>query len=411
MEFLEILENIQSDLSTSRAIFNGEEGASVNSRRNIVRGRRDPIAYKKQLLEAVKFVEKIKTGKLHPSLFQEVMTTSDFPILFGDILDRTLLAKYETLEPGWAAYARRVVVNDFREAELIPPILGADAVLDVVPEADQYPDAGLEEQERTRWKVQKFGRRVPFSWETIINDNLGQLNDIPERLALAARRTEHRQVTSLFIGTSGPASSMYSNGNKNIVNTTNGASVDNPPLSILGLEDAMLVLSKMVDESGYPIVRSVITLVVPPALEIRAMNILNATEVETTQERLGGNPNTGTNGENRLRLRNWMSGSLRVVVDPYIPVLANSANGNTTWFLFAEPNTSREAIRIGFLRGHESPEIWMKSPNAVRVGGGDVGPMSGDFDTDSIEYRIRHVLGAVKVDPKATVASNGSGSS
>jgi hypothetical protein len=52
----------------------------------------------------------------------------------------------------------------------------------------------------------------------------------------------------------------------------------------------------------------------------------------------------------------------------------------------------------------------MKSPNAVRVGGGPVSPLSGDFDTDAVEYRVRHVTGVTLVDQKATVASNGSGS-
>jgi hypothetical protein len=34
--------------------------------------------------------------------------------------------------------------------------------------------------------------------------------------------------------------------------------------------------------------------------------------------------------------------------------------------------------------------------------------MDGDFDTDSIEYKVRHVLGGSVIDPKFAVASNGS---
>jgi hypothetical protein len=83
----------------------------------------------------------------------------------------------------------------------------------------------------------------------------------------------------------------------------------------------------------------------------------------------GGNPDVSSSGYNELQIKNWMAGRLKVVVDPYIPVIATT-HGDTSWFMFADPNYSREAIRIGFLRGHETPEIWMKSPNAVRVGGG-----------------------------------------
>jgi hypothetical protein len=66
---------------------------------------------------------------------------------------------------------------------------------------------------------------------------------------------------------------------------------------------------------------------------------------------------------------------------------------------------------MAFLRGWEDPAVFIKSANARRVGGGgDIDPLDGDFDTDSVAYKVRHVLGTAVVDPKATVASNGSGS-
>jgi len=34
----------------------------------------------------------------------------------------------------------------------------------------------------------------------------------------------------------------------------------------------------------------------------------------------------------------------------------------------------------------------------------------GDFETDSIIYKVRHVIGGVAEDPKMTAGSNGSGS-
>jgi hypothetical protein len=62
------------------------------------------------------------------------------------------------------------------------------------------------------------------------------------------------------------------------------------------------------------------------------------------------------------------------------------------------------------LRGHAEPEIFIKEPNARRVGGGIVNPMDGDFETDSVEYKLRHVFGGSILDPKMSVGSNGSGS-
>ena len=54
------------------------------------------------------------------------------------------------------------------------------------------------------------------------------------------------------------------------------------------------------------------------------------------------------------------------------------------------------------LAGHERPEICMKASNKVSVGGGDVGPMTGDFETDNIFYRVRDVFGCNRLDWRAT---------
>lgn len=405
-EFLAVLESFRSDDAGLKKMFNisAEEGSPVRGRRV-----QNTPRYKVAVAEAATFLGEIVSGRRPAHQLLEVMTTSDFPLLFGDILDRSVLAAYIEWPSLWASIAKRTTVADFRDAKIYPPTWGADSVLDRVEQVEEYPDAAVYEQTPITWHVNKYGRKVPFSWESILNDDLDMLKDIPVRLGRAARRTEADLVTSLYVGTTGPLSTMYHNDYANIVNTANGASSNNPVLGIVGLQDAFTVLHKMLDESGQPIMREVLTLVVPPALEVTAKNILNAVELRATQLRAGGSPDNGSGlGYQELAVANWMRNRVNLVVDPYIPLKATSSNGNTSWFLFADPSYSREAIRIGFLRGHETPEIWMKSPNAVRVGGGAINPLDGDFDTDSITYRIRHVVGAVKIDPKATVASNGS---
>lgn len=118
--------------------------------------------------------------------------------------------------------------------------------------------------------------------------------------------------------------------------------------------------------------------------------------------------NGGTSNQ-KVTAANWVRNRMTLVVDPYIPVVAGT-NGNTSWFLFADPMVSRPALEIGFLAGYQEPAIFIKEPNARRVGGGAVNPLDGDFDSDSIEYKIRHVFGGARMDGRATVASNGSGS-
>jgi hypothetical protein len=100
---------------------------------------------------------------------------------------------------------------------------------------------------------------------------------------------------------------------------------------------------------------------------------------------------------------------VRLSVNPYISAIANSANGNTSWFLFGNPDVGRPALEVGFLRGYETPGLYEKAPNTMRVGGA-VDPMLGDFDTQERRYKGMLIIGGTRLDGRATVASNGSGS-
>lgn len=406
-DFLELIERVAAGEADAQRLY-ADEGQSLRGVRMVLSRRPD---YPRMLAEAATLWSDVLGGRKPTWRLQEALTTSDFPLLTADIIDRQMLAKYREWVPTWPAYAARRTVRDFRTVKEFPPAYGADLRLDAVKEQAEYPEVTLTEQAALTWSVQKYGRRIAFSWEAIINDDLQQLMDIPGRFAMAARRTESRFVVDLFVDVNGPHASFYTVGNKNQIVVANGAATANPPLSIAALQDAFKVLANMKDEQGEPIFIDAVTLVVPPALEIVARNILNAIQLEITTAAAGGAPpNPATAGEQRLIVQNWMRNKLTLVVDPYIPMVASTANGNTSWFLFANPNEGRPAIRLGFLRGHEEPEIFMKSSNAVRVGGGPTDPMDGDFETDTVQWKVRHVLGGVRMDPKMTVASNGSGS-
>ena len=402
MEFLETLETIRGEHADIARMFGGE-GQRSPSRRGAV----DP-AYSRRLLEATTFVAEVLEGRRPTHHMQEAMTTSDFPILFGDILDRQVLAAYKEREGTWQGVAKKRIVRDFRGVKLFKPLTGAAGTLDEVGELAEYPEEAVSEQEPQTITVRKFGRRMAYSWEAGVNDDLDLLRELPTRMGRAARRTENYMATREYATSTGPSSVLYSVGNKNIV-------TGNPALSINGLTTALQVFGNQVNEDGDPIEHEAITLVVPPALEVTANNILNATALEITQQ--GGIPDVkdttsspSATGEVRLLVANWISKRIKVLVNPLLPLI-DTTYGNTAWYLFADPNSDREALVMAFLRGWDTPAVFIKSPNARRVGGGgDVDPLDGDFDTDAITYKVRHVIGSAKVDPKATVASQGDGS-
>lgn len=359
------------------------------------RQRRSTPQYNAMFLEAARLHERVIAGDRYARLqFSEAMTTSDFPLLFGDILSRQLLGYYSVLPVQWDMTARRGRVNDFRVVKRFT-VDGAEGVLTRVAEQAEYPAASLTEG-KYEYQVQKYGRRIPLSWEAIINDDLDSFARIPERLALAARRTEEHFATSLYVGTGGPDSTYFSVGNANILTS-------NPVLNIGNLQAAITQMNNQVDDDGAPIYIGQYVLEVPPSLEVVANNLVNAIQVLAAN---GGGDGTGND---QLTVSNWLSGRLRVFVNPWLRILDGTANDATTWYLWASPGEGRPAKEVGFLAGHEAPQLFMKSPNATRVGGGLIDPMDGDFDTDSVEWKTRMVIGGVLMDPKMALVSNGSG--
>jgi hypothetical protein len=370
------------------------EGRSIGGTR--ARNNGNP-KYNTLFLEAARLYERVLSGNRYAGQqFVEAMTTSDFPLLFGDVLERQLLGFYQTRAVNWQLTTRRSRVRDFRTVKRFTTD-GARGVLPRVAEMANYPAVSVTE-DSYEYNVAKYGQRVPFSWEAMINDDLDALADMPQRLALGARRTEERFQTDLFVNSTGPDATFFSVGNDNIVSS-------NPALSITGLQDAIELLNNKTDADGAPIYIGEYVLEVPPALEVVANNLVNAVQIWAAD---GGGDGTG---QNQLQVNNWLAGRLKIKVNPWLPIVDVSANKNTTWYVFASPGEARPAMEMGFLIGHETPEMFMKAPNALRIGGGGmVDPMAGDYDSDGLEYKIRHVLGGTLMDPKMAVASNGSGS-
>jgi hypothetical protein len=395
-EFQEIAEAIEAEAAEVGATMARLANDPADGRR--LRGMRS-ARFLEGMGYAAKLYQDVLGGKRRWYVLKEAMTTSDFPLYMAGVLDRGLLGVYTETPSTWQAYCSKGLVRDFRTKEEYA-FDGLEGVLLEVKQQAEYPEAALAETRYT-WAVKKYGRRVPFSWEAYINDDLEAFGTIPSRLAHAARRSEDKFATQLHVDANGPLAAFYSTANKNRIHSENFGTVANPPLSIAALQQAYGVISKFVDADGEPILFDRAILEVAPGLEVTANNIVNALQIVATEA--GGTTNQV------IWARNWMAGRLSVVVNPYIPIVASSANGQTTWFLHGAPGEGRPAFRMGFLRGYEAPGLYIKSANSRRAGGGDVDSFEGDFDTDSIEQKIRAVFGGTRLDPKASVASNGSG--
>lgn len=362
---------------------------------------------------------------------REALSISDFPNLFGDIIDRAVLANYRETPYMWNLIAKQSQVADFRPVKRFRVDYGT-GVLDKVEMGGAYWERKLADNAAAgatgqaagaantagyySYSLAKYGARMPFFWETFVDDDLNALKDTPARFGRAARRSEEKFVTSLFANNT----TFFNAANFNNTVVSVGAyTTTNPQLSITALAQAMLLMSKQRDKDGEPIEIEAVTLVVPPALKVTAQNILNA-------DYFWANDQGGTIGSDgslqRLNVANWAKNIVRLAVNYYLPIVDGS-HGDTGWYLFANPEGGRPALEFGKLRGHETPELFMKTPNSTAIGEGSMGPgmgvagtgsmgnpMEGDFDTDAVHYKVRHVFGGVTIDPIMAMYSNGSGS-
>ena len=359
-----------------------------------------PEGYEQRLKETIDLLTNAKglPPHKHEYLMREALTTSDFPYLFGDVLDRQVLASYKAVDPVWKAFVRMGTVP-----RIFPQvggyrfgITGGDQHLEEVGEKGEYL-ASERDEKRYPVSVKKYGRQFDISWEALINDDLGALKDTPTRFAMAAARTEHRLVTGTYVAdaiadSTHAAGFLYDSTVGDVINL--GAL----PLTIQNLEDTCEAMAAFTDVNGEPIMNRAKYLVVGPGLEFTARQILtSATKMWLDHVTLAA---AGPATIFPMPTNNVISQyGLQLIVDPYIPVFA--PNALLSWFLFADPKDIA-ALECDYLVGHERPEICMKASDKVNIGGGEISPMAGDFATDNVFYRVREVFGCSKLEWRAT---------
>jgi len=341
----------------------------------------------KAIKEAADLWKRVFDGDIRAAVVvREALSTSDlFVSATGDVLDRELLTQYTALTAEWAGFATRTVVRNFKPKKLID-ILGGRTGLERVPELTAYPGAVADNREYSI-AVAKFGRQFGFSWEAMINDDLDELMQIPDTFGQAAALTEDAAALALIADvTTGVPNAAYFKDYSAVdgyVGTGLDTTAVTEALTEEDLQAAVTAIKQRKDFEGNIIPSGPLILVVGPANEFTARRILNATEVRTT---IGG---VTTLEPNPLK------GAVELVVLSRLAGLA--------WFVLPKPTTAaRPALGVAFLRGFETPDIRVKNG-----AGNGRSPEDGDFDDDSVRYRVRHVTGAAALDPTHTYASTG----
>lgn len=380
---------------------------------DVMAGTQDPFLLREALYPRHTYaLQEIQAQYPGVVRLSETMSVTDFgAYLTTDILDRMLYGYWDITGIPNMALVKKVPLRDFRTVKRFTIDGGVTPFEKQGSPAAPPPERALAPNAPITYAPDLYQGMMSINWRAIVNDDLGIFNDLVQRLAASWNLTVWKAITSLYVASTGPHTSLYNSTFGNIINQANGASVNNPPLDFQGLIDADTVLSKMLSPDSQPMIHTGTKyLWYGPALETTAKALLAALSADISVG--GGTVNSDGFPSQRLRVSpSYVTGGLVPILDKYIPIVCTTSGvKNTMWGITFDPNVQpRPSIEFGQLRGFESPQVYQKAPNTMRAGGG-VDPSLGDFLTMDSDYKAITVFGGTQVDGRSTVASTGQGS-
>lgn len=274
-------------------------------------------------------------------------TTSDFPTIVGNVLNKSLLKGYSEFPYTANLWTSVGSINNFNPA--VKTGLGSFGLLELVPEGDEYK-AGTINELSAQMQLEKFGKTFGITWEMFINDDVGAMMRIPMKMGQAARRTLETAVYTLL--------------NDNVL-VQDGTAL----FTVAHLNGAASTLDAAALTAGIAAMKNQQTaagenaglvpqyLVVPPALEFTARALVKDTKDGGGQNELGG--------------------IVEVIVSPFITT-------GTAWYLVANSAFS-DTAEIAYLRGQTEPQLFSEP----------------GFQIDGTKYKVRHVYDAAILDHRA----------
>ena len=352
----------------------------------------EKLAYMKDLYEGTVQGDKRKSLDL-----VETMTTSDGPLNFAHLVNLNNLADYDEAPRTWSQIATTRGVSDFRDVvfyslsrEWEGGVLGDGDprhVSPIVPEGVAYPYAHLAGETYAGNRLVKRGFKVGLSWEMFINDPTGYVRALPDEIRNVALDTEEYEVYNALISGVGAAQKIAA-----ATNPDGTTVVADNPLTRAALIAAIAQLGQREINGRKVVITGGYNLIVAPGQRANAeFQINNMLLLDT---KVGTNPaqTFGNAGYNPLS-------GITVIESEYVTGAA--------WYLLPKPGQRRPVLELGRLIGQEAPELRVANFTGTALTGNSVGPFSGSFDNDSIDFRVRQVVKGLIWTKELVVWSDG----
>lgn len=294
-------------------------------------------------------------GEREGMLRRAFHSTSDFPLLFENAMNRTLASRYATQAPTYRAIARQRTYSDFRDHSTVR--VGDFPTLQPVDQEAGEIKAGSFSESRERTRVVPYGVRVTLSRQMLVNDNLSGLQQILNDRGMAVARFEDATFYAMMLSASGAGPTLQETG-RAVFNTTEGTLAGTAAaitVASISLGRAALMKRKSLDGADLELPAAV--LLTGPDKQTEAQQLL-----APIQAQQAGNINP-------------FSGQMELAVTAKI-------TGNA-WYVFASPSVA-PCFEWGLLDGYTAPRFRIEEIFGTQ---GTSMTLEHDFGCGAIDWR------------------------
>lgn len=130
-------------------------------------------------------------------MIQRSHSTSDFPLLLEDVMNKGLAAPFELMPPTYRKLATKKTARDFRNMN---NYYGGEAFsLDQIAEGQEYSFKTFGEA-KSSWRIYKYGAGISFTWEAFVNDDLDAFSRAPGMFSEAQIQKENELAWAIITG-------------------------------------------------------------------------------------------------------------------------------------------------------------------------------------------------------------------
>jgi hypothetical protein len=292
-------------------------------------------------------------------LASRAMSTSDFPYILANAVNKSLRAEYDLVERTFQPFCRRTTISDLKTKQ-VTQLSGLLGSLESIPEGAEYTADSMTEAKEA-YGLAKYGKKIKITDETIINDDLDAFSRIPRAIAYEAGYKQSDIVYSILTG-----NPLMGDG----VNLFHAASHGNlgtaGAISDTTLKEMYKLMRQQKGLNNKFININPQYLIVGPELEADAIKWMTANHYPAT-----------------VANENIYKGKLQVIVEPRLT--------GDDWFVSAAP-TNIDTIEYAFLDGEGD----FTTENHM------------NFNNDSMEVKIRMFFAAKAIDHRGLFKNAGS---